>query len=137
MINIDQLRLSICIALAFSLGAEGCAYSPSTGSSSRYDQIITIDARDGISDDEYAQYHELPQDQLVTNRLVKIILDPRKNSFDLGFLDVPESSIIRKLTQTINVHFEPKSPIHKDMVFNNILVSSFKLHSIELTLTMQ
>ncbi len=134
--TIDYLRLS-CVALAFSLGVEGCAYSPSTGSSSRYDQIITIDARDGISDDEYAQYHELPKDQLVTNRLVKIILNPHKNSFDLGFLEVPESSIIRKLTQTIRVHFVPKSVIRNDMTFNNILVSSSKLHSIELALTMQ
>lgn len=131
------MRLSIYAVLAFSLGMAGCAYSPPTDSSSRYDQIITIDARDGISDDEYTQYHELPQDQLVTNRLVKIILDPRKNSFDLGFLEVPESSIIRKLTQTINVHFEPKSPIHRDVVFNNIAVSSSRLRSIELTLTMQ
>jgi hypothetical protein len=123
--------------LTFSLGAGGCAYSPSTGSNSRYDQIITIDVRDGISDDEHAQYHELPKNKLVTNRLVKIILDPRKNSFDLGFLEVTESSIIRKLTQTIHIHFIPKSPIRKDMVFNNILVTSSKLHSIELELAMQ
>jgi hypothetical protein len=135
--SIDSLRIAICTVLALSLGIEGCAYSLSTGSSSRYDQVITIDARDGISDDEYAQYHELPKDQLVTNRLVKILLNPHKNSFDLGFLEVTESSIIRKLTQTIHVHFIPNSPIRKDMTFNNILVSSSKLRSIELALTIQ
>lgn len=137
LIELISACMAICLIIALSLGIEGCVYSPSTSSSSRYDQTITIDVRDGISDHEYAQYHELPQDQLVTNRLVEIILDPRKDSFDLGFLEVAESSMIRKLTQTINVYFRPKSPVRKDMVFNNILVSSSKLHSIEATLTMQ
>ncbi len=115
----------------------GCAITDLSEKSARYDQVIKIDARDGVSREELALYHELPEKQLVARRLVEIILDPRKNSCDLGFLEVSESSIIRKLVQTIHIHFDPKSPIHKDIVVNNIKVTTDKIKSIELKLAFQ
>lgn len=108
----------------------GCAGLPPA--TPIYDDIITIDASDGIDAEELAKYQWIPGDQRVYRRKVIVTADPRYLDSDLGEIRILADNRVRVFQQ--DIEFQLRGPhIRKSVVLNNIHISNENIDAVILS----